>query len=79
MCQVERGVSGHDSSTGPLKSDGNSFHQPRSERTYVPEVIAALEERRKRMHEKPKPVKKQPRKKVIYDDFGEPLRWEWEE
>lgn len=77
--EVERGISGHDNDNGPIKPDNNAFQQPRAERTYVPEVVAALEQRRKKMHEKPKPVKRRPRKKIIYDDFGEPLRWEWEE
>ena len=77
--QVERGVSGQDSSSGPLKPDSNAFQQPRTGRTYLPEVVAALDARRKQKPVKPKPVKRKPRKKLIYDDFGEPLRWEWEE
>lgn len=79
MQQVDRGISGHENRAGPIKPDTNAFQQPRSERTYVPEVVAAIEQRRKSMNSKPKPVKRQPRKKIIYDDFGEPLRWEWEE
>lgn len=76
---VNRGISGRDDRSGPLKPDNTNFQQPRAERTYVPEVIAALEQRRKSMGEKSKPPKRKPRKKIIYDDFGEPLRWEWEE
>lgn len=77
--QVQRGISGRDDSSGPIKPDSTTFQQPRAERTYVPEVIAALEQRRKTMGEKSRPPKRKPRKKIIYDDFGEPLRWEWEE
>lgn len=77
--KIQRGLSGHDGSTGPLKPDSNAFQQPRAERTYVPEVVAVLDARRRQKAVKAKPVKRKPRKKLIYDDFGEPLRWEWEE
>lgn len=77
--QVQRGVSGRDDSSGPIKPDSSSFNNPRTERTYVPEVIAALESRRKPKAVKIKTSKRRPRKRIIYDDFGEPLRWEWEE
>lgn len=56
------------------------FTQPRSERTPLNEVVAALEERRamrRRRSEVKRSRKPQPRKKVIYDDFGEPLRTVW--
>ncbi len=78
--EVQRGISGREGTAGPLKPEHTSHQQPRADRTYIPEVIAALEARRKHKPEKPKPApRRQPRKKIIYDDFGEPLRWEWEE
>ena len=50
-------------------------------RTLVPEVVAAIEERRKALLKRtPKGRRQrspQPRRKVIYDDFGEPLRKVW--
>lgn len=56
-----------------------AFDRPKQERTPVPEVVAAIDARRasktKPKH-KPK-AQKAPRKKVIYDDFGEPLRVIW--
>ena len=78
--QIERGISGR-YNNDPIRPSRESFQNaPKTERTYVPEVIAALEARRQQKPEKPKPVKKRkPRKKIIYDDFGEPLRWEWVE
>ena len=73
--EIAPGMSGRPSMLGPLKPDNSPFQEPKAGRTYVPEVIAALEERKK-----PKtaaaPTKRK-RKKMIYDDFGEPLRWEW--
>ncbi len=81
--QVERGVSGRDSAEGALKApplaDGEL---PRSERTYVPEVVAAIEQRRQSLSKRQQSAanrRKKPRKVIIYDDFGEPLRWQWEE
>lgn len=47
-------------------------------RTYLNDVVAALDERKKKKHDKPAAApKKRPKKKIIYDDFGEPLREVW--
>ncbi len=59
------------------------FEEPRSERTPVPEVVATIEARRESMRSRAKPApgraRKRPRRKVIYDDFGEPIRRVWVE
>lgn len=76
--EVPRGLSGRENAHGPLVSifDG----QGSEDRTPVPEVVAAIEARRK-----PQPpihksnAKPRPRKRVVLDDFGQPLRWEWVE
>ncbi len=76
--EIPRGLSGRDSSNGPLPNPPFVGEEPREGRTYVNDVVAAIEARRK----PPAPVKpkpRRPRKKIIYDDFGEPLRWVWEE
>lgn len=78
VAEVERGISGRNSNE-PLKPDTSNFQQPKVGRTYVPEVIAALDARRKPPTEKTKPARRKPYKKIFYDDFGEPLRWEWVE
>ncbi len=76
VAEVPRGLSGRPYSNGPLVSifEGTSHE----DRTPLPEVVAAIEARKKphlanRLH------KPRPRKKVILDDFGQPLRWEWVE
>lgn len=75
---IPRGLSGRDPSDGPLKPSNTFFAAPKAERTFLPDVVAALDARKKSKKIKPlKPKPKQPRKKIIYDDFGEPLRWEW--
>ncbi|MCR8924060.1 hypothetical protein NO559_14850 [Dasania sp. GY-MA-18] len=79
VAEIASGISGRPSSYGPLKPDNAPFQEPKAERTYVPEVVAALEERKKAKSSSAKPkTNRRPRKKMIYDDFGEPLRWEWE-
>jgi SutA-like transcriptional regulator len=77
--QVERGVSGRFDKNGPIKSTSMAFDEPKEGRTPVTDVIANIEARKH-----PEPVKKKAKptrqkKKMIYDDFGEPLRWEWVE
>jgi len=79
VSEIERGISGRESAIGPLKPDNSNFQQPKVGRTYLPEVVAAIESRRNKKVEKPKPSRRRPYKKIIYDDFGEPLRWEWVE
>ena len=75
--QVERGLSGRVNPTEALKPAAFN-DQSKTERTYLPDVVATLDARKK--PQKPAPKRpSRPRKKMIYDDFGEPLRWEWVE
>ena len=75
------GVSGRDPAEPPPSGFRSFTPRPREERTYVPEVVAAIEARRR----KPKTAKPGRRgkpdlvKRAVYDDFGEPVRWEWVE
>ena len=82
--QVDRiptGISGKDPGDPPLFLNRRLFIEPRSKRTLVPEVVAAIEARRKqKLVRTPRPKRSRlpkPRRKTIYDDFGEPLRRVW--
>ena len=80
---IPRGISGKDPGDPPLFLNRRLFIEPPAARTPVPEVIAAIESRR-RLPPKRSLVRKrsrlpQPRRKIIYDDFGEPLRSVWVE
>ena len=80
---IPRGVSGKEPGDAPLFLNRRLFLEPKSTRTLVPEVVAAIETRRKATRKRA-PVRKrgrlpQPRRKIIYDDFGEPLRKVWVE
>jgi hypothetical protein len=51
---------------------------PIKNRTYVNDMVAKIDERkRKGIKKTPAKVSKRPKKKIIYDDFGEPLREVW--
>lgn len=78
---IDSGISGKDPQESPLFLNRRLFVEPRTQRTLVPEVVAAIEARRqqktKRSPDRKRTRTPQPRKKVIYDDFGEPLRKVW--
>lgn len=75
--EIPRGLSGRDPADGPLPIPHFSG-ESKEKRAYLTEVIAAIEARRK-PPTPPKKIARRPRKKFIYDDFGEPVRWVWEE
>ncbi len=73
---IPNGVSGNHDNTN-LFGQSTNF-EPRRQRTPVTEVVNRLEARKKT---KAAPIKHRagPRKKLLTDDFGEPIRWVWEE
>lgn len=76
--EIPRGLSGRNPSEGMLPEAPVISDKPREERTYLNDVVAGIEARRRAQQpEKKRP--RRPRKKYIYDDFGEPIRWVWEE
>ncbi len=79
--QVPRGLSGRNPGDPPIKPN-SFFAQPKESRTYLTDVVATLESRREqKTPPKKSTANRQPRmrKKIIYDDFGEALRWIWVE
>lgn len=73
---VERGVSGRELGA---KLPPVAFQQPKTTRTPLVEEIRAIEARR-RPAPSPKRLRpQQPKRVLITDDFGEPLRWSWQE
>lgn len=78
--EIPQGLSGHHDNTPPSYMNRGLFVEPRESRTLVPDVVAAIEARRKtKSARKPSTRRKRPtsRQKTIYDDFGEPLRRVW--
>ncbi len=72
---VPRGLSGQTDNRNPFSQIGDQA--PRQERTLLTDVVKTVEARK---HPPPSSKKyKKPRKILLKDDFGEPLRWVWEE
>ncbi|WP_394179743.1 hypothetical protein [Marinomonas posidonica] len=77
--QVDMGESGL--VDGKYNTSHIGFSEPRQDRTPLNHVVAAIQQKKR----PPSPQstakinKNKPKKKVIYDDFGEPLRWVWED
>lgn len=76
---IPKGISSRDGADGPLKPEPWRMEKSNGERTYLPEVIDTLEQRKQSKTASPPKTNKtkKPRKRLIYDDFGEPLRWVW--
>ena len=77
---VAQGETALEQRKGPLQAP--LFNEPRATRTPLDDVVAALDERQQAKRGKPQPSltrNRRPRKKVIYDDFGEPLRTVWKD
>lgn len=75
--EIPRGLSGREGNNGLLETP--LFDSPKNSRTYVTELIANIESRR-RTPARPaskSPASKKPRQKTLYDDFGEPIRKIW--
>jgi hypothetical protein len=84
VTSVPQGTSGRDPGKPPTHLTARLFGEPKLQRTFVPEVVAAIEARRneqklKRRQKKRRSRLPKPRRKIIYDDFGEPLRRVWED
>ncbi len=76
---IPQGVSGNEKNENFFGQ--RSAFEPRQSRTPLDEVVKELESRKKGKNKKV-PNRQQlrrPRKKIITDDFGEPLRWVWED
>lgn len=77
--QVPPGQSGKDATQPEHRSMREIFTGPKQERTPLDHVVAELQSRRQGATTPKSKPKARPKKKVIYDDFGEPLRTIWVE
>ncbi|MFT5084728.1 MAG: hypothetical protein ACI9Y1_002784 [Lentisphaeria bacterium] len=71
---VQTGISGRYDNTN-LFSHSTSF-EPKKERTPVTDVIRDMDERKQAKHRTTLKTPG-PKKKLLTDDFGEPVRWVW--
>lgn len=70
---IPQGHSGHTDNRNVFGNLGDN--PPRQERTPLDEVVKNLDARKQPNAQQKK--HRRPRKKLITDDFGEPLRWVW--
>lgn len=79
--EVPRGVSGRDADTilSDWRKTGHLERPPPAPRTDLSDVVATLDARRTARKKPGRPERKHPRKIVVYDDFGEPIREVWRE
>ena len=65
---------------GKYNTSQMGFSEPKKDRTPLNHVVSAIQTR-KLNKSSPKKLNSQnkPYKKIIYDDFGSPLRWVWVE
>ncbi|WP_111656119.1 hypothetical protein [Isoalcanivorax indicus] len=56
-----------------------SPRKPEVDRTPLTRVMATIDARKQQQRRKNRVrlQRRQPRRKLLYDDFGEPLRWQW--
>ncbi len=73
--QVDKGVTGRESPQASLKTP--LFNEPKISRTPLTEVIAAIDSRKLSKSNLKKTDKVTSKEKIIYDDFGEPVRKIW--
>ena len=83
VTEIPRGISGNDAMQANAPSTRRLFLEPSAKRTHVPEVVAAIEARRrgKPTHKPRSVLNRAPKRKqkTIYDDFGEAIRTVWVE
>lgn len=75
--KIPSGVSGRENPLEGIKTP--LFNDTKTDRTPVPEVVAALDARKSKKSSQTPPEKTALKEKIIYDDFGEPLRKIWVE
>lgn len=75
--EVPQGVSGRENPEQALLPV--LFSEKAMERTDASKALRSLDERKKQKSTPAKTKNRRPKKKPVYDDFGELLRWVWDE
>lgn len=73
---VDSGISGIDNNRNVFAQ--NTSFTPKETRTPLNGIVRELDARKKATRDR-KSVKKKPSRRLIVDDFGEPVRWVWDE
>ncbi len=76
IANVEQGVSGRESNSA-LNSKISFAQGNKQNRTPLTDEVNAIDERKQQKKSQSTPTPR-PKKRIIYDDFGEPIREIWE-
>ncbi len=74
---IPSGISGYTTNQNPFAHMVMSG--PPQQRTPLVEIIKQIDARKSPRQNPLKTTKRRPRRKLITDDFGEPVRWVWVE
>lgn len=77
VTQVPKGSSGNMNNTNLFRSA--TTIDPKAKRTPLTEVVKALDERKTKKSTPSEYKRRKPKKRLIVDDFGDPVRWVWDE
>ncbi|MFT7560282.1 MAG: hypothetical protein ACI93R_002200 [Flavobacteriales bacterium] len=75
--KIPRGTSGNDENTNLFRQ--STPIQNRETRTPLNDVVRELDERKANKRKTAIRRPRKPQRKLIVDDFGDPLRWVWED
>lgn len=75
--EIPKGVSGNLKNHNPFNLANEN--QNKNERTPLSEIAKEIDARKEKKPEKPIKKERKPKKRLITDDFGQPLRWIWED
>lgn len=75
--EVQQGVSGRENPTQAILPV--LFNEKSKQRTDARDALKSLDSRKQQANDKAKTPIKPPKKVPVYDDFGEILRWVWQD
>ena len=74
---IPKGNTGRDPKDSHSLTGATLFTTPKKPRTFVPDVVAELDNRRNTKRANRTVNAPKPTRVAIYDDFGEIVRWVW--
>lgn len=75
--EIEKGISGREDNAN-LNQAIPLTQGDKQTLTLLNDTVKAIDERKQKNKSLPTPEKHTPKKRIIYDDFGEPIREVWE-
>ena len=79
--EITKHHAGESAERGDVPREKPAFvrNEASATKTYLKDLVAAIDDRKGKTKTLPNVQLRRPKKKIIYDDFGEPLREVWTE